>query len=366
MVGVARLLLLTLLACFLRRTVDESGQPQDSRDDSSTTADTQSPPDLSAVVLNELMADNDGAFEGEDGANPDWLELYNGGGATADLTGHALTDDWDDKDKAPLPDGTTIEAGEYLLMVADGSTDEGHLPFELNSQGDCLGLFDARGTVEDWYCYTAVAGNHAWARIPDGGKTWEATGWGTPGAANALLEERTAYPVGRGATWSYLDSGEDPGEAWTALGFDDSSWATGAAPLGYGDDQTTQVSYGPDSSDKHVTTWFRVHFELEEWHLAGAESVGLALRVDDGAVIWINGQELARDNMPEGAFTHDTLATTAIEGDAEGWETLFTMGTDALQQGDNVLAVEVHQADASSDDLTLDAALTLAWWGEVY
>ena len=52
--------------------------------------------------------------------------------------------------------------------------------------------------------------------------------------------------VARGATWKYLDNGTNQGTAWRATSFNDSTWASGPAELGYGDgDEATMVSYGP-------------------------------------------------------------------------------------------------------------------------
>src|SRR6185436_14862427 len=69
--------------------------------------------------------------------------------------------------------------------------------------------------------------------------------------------------VPSGSVWRYLDNGSDQGTAWRNLNFDDSSWAAGLAPLGYGDgDEATHVSYGPDPNNKYVTTYFRRAFTV--------------------------------------------------------------------------------------------------------
>ena len=60
----------------------------------------------------------------------------------------------------------------------------------------------------------------------------------------ASAQTQTLIPLN--GTWNYLDTGIDPIASWTSLGFDDSSWKTGAAELGYGDsDETTVVNFGP-------------------------------------------------------------------------------------------------------------------------
>ena len=61
--------------------------------------------------------------------------------------------------------------------------------------------------------------------------------------------EQAAEPLLRmGSTWNYLDNGSNQGTSWRQVGFDDSSWKSGRAQLGYGDgDEVTQVGYGQRS-----------------------------------------------------------------------------------------------------------------------
>src|SRR5678815_4920033 len=91
--------------------------------------------------------------------------------------------------------------------------------------------------------------------------------------------------VASNAVWKYFANGSDPG-AWTSTAFNDASWASGAAQLGYGDgDEATVVSYGPDASNKYITTYFRKAFTVP----AGLSSMTLRLLRDDGAVVYVNG-----------------------------------------------------------------------------
>ena len=71
--------------------------------------------------------------------------------------------------------------------------------------------------------------------------------------------------VPAGSTWKYLDNGSNQGTAWRAAGFNDSSWSSGPAELGYGDgDENTVVGFGPDSSNKYRTTYFRKTFNVRQ------------------------------------------------------------------------------------------------------
>ena len=93
------------------------------------------------VVINELMALNRAAVEGPDGAFSDWIELYNRSDKAVDLSGMALSDDPDERDKWRFPDGTVIAAGGYLIVWADGGAEnaEGlHASFRLSREGETL------------------------------------------------------------------------------------------------------------------------------------------------------------------------------------------------------------------------------------
>src|SRR5215218_8188324 len=137
-------------------------------------------------------------------------------------------------------------------------------------------------------------------------------------AAPALAVETTLVPAG--ATWKYLDNGSDQNTAWRANSFDDAAWAAGLAQLGYGDaDEATLVGFGPDSANKYITTYFRRSFNVAD---AGAfANLTLRLLRDDGAVVYLNGAEVWRSNMPAGTIAATALATAAISGDEES--TLF-------------------------------------------
>src|SRR5439155_3105557 len=126
--------------------------------------------------------------------------------------------------------------------------------------------------------------------------------------------------IAPGATWKYLDDGSNQGTAWESNTFDDSPWKSGAAQLGYGDDDVvTTVSFGPDADNKFVTTYFRKSFNVDD--PAAVKSLDLRLIRDDGAIIYLNGTEVYRNNMPGGAVTSATQASTTIGGEDEStWD----------------------------------------------
>lgn len=163
--------------------------------------------------------------------------------------------------------------------------------------------------------------------------------------------------IGWTSNWKYLDTGIAPAASWTSETFDDATWATGRAVLGYGDgDEGTVVSYGTDPNYKHYTTWFRQSFQLQD---AIGGVVTINAQVDDGAVFYVNGIEIARDNMPTGTIAPWTKAPTARYGIDETTVRTFAVPAEVLKPGTNVLAVEVHQNYRTSSDLRFDASMTL-------
>ena len=161
--------------------------------------------------------------------------------------------------------------------------------------------------------------------------------------------------IAKGDTWKYLDTGSNQGTVWRGINFTDSVWKSGAAPLGYGDPVQTTVSYGPNSAAKYPTTYFRREFNLAS--AANVVSLVGGLMRDDGAIVYLNGTEVFRSNMPEGTVVNTTYASSVVGGGDE--TTFFTRDIDPalLRDGKNVVAVELHQANANSTDLSFDFEL---------
>ncbi len=147
-----------------------------------------------------------------------------------------------------------------------------------------------------------------------------------------------------GSTWRY-QVGDAPA-GWRELDFDDSAWGEGPAPLGFGLEVATPLAPGA------ITHYFRRRFTASE--VAGVSDLLLHLRRDDGAVVYLNGAELTRSNMPAGAVSGVTPADSAAGGVDPLRYYKAPVPGDALLEGDNVLAVEVHQRAADSDDLVFD------------
>jgi len=159
--------------------------------------------------------------------------------------------------------------------------------------------------------------------------------------------------INQGSSWKYMDDGSNQGTAWQNLSYSDSAWSVGNAQLGYGDgDENTVISYGSSSSNKHICYYFRKTFNVSNPNANTALKISL-LR-DDGAVVYINGTEVARSNMPSGTITYTTLAASTVAGSSENTFFEYYAPATVLNSGQNIIAVEVHQRKQSSSDLSFD------------
>ena len=153
-----------------------------------TTLPAEPAPPL-VLCINEFVADNSDGWLDEVHANPDWIELHNPGDVTLSLADHYLTDDGEDPFKEPLDPSLEIEAGGFLLLVADGRPElgPGHLGFSLSRLGESVGLFREDGMGEVLH-FGPVERDFAWARSPDCCSSMpdcaEQVWYGTPGASN--------------------------------------------------------------------------------------------------------------------------------------------------------------------------------------
>ncbi|MFT5408131.1 MAG: hypothetical protein ACI8XO_000700 [Verrucomicrobiales bacterium] len=121
-----------------------------------------------------------------------------------------------------------------------------------------------------------------------------------------------------GSTWKYSDTGASPGANWATAEFGDDAWSKGAAQLGYGDrDEATPIDA---SKDNYPRYYFRQQFEVED--PGKLKPLVVRLLKDDGAIVYLNGKEVVRDNMPDGKVTHDTFAKAATPIEAASTSTI--------------------------------------------
>jgi hypothetical protein len=160
---------------------------------------------------------------------------------------------------------------------------------------------------------------------------------------------QTTPLVTLGSVWRYRNDAVDLGTAWRAKTYDDSTWASGPAEIGFGEsDQATTIANNLQS-----TTYFRHSFNVA--NLSGFGGLQMRLKRDDAGVVFINGSEVYRSsNLPQtGSISYTNYATSTGENTID----TATIPVSALQPGVNVIAVEIHQADAGSSDVSFDFEL---------
>ncbi len=173
----------------------------------------------------------------------------------------------------------------------------------------------------------------------------------------SYLDSYGQFLVPKHAIWKYLDDGSNQGTEWRDIGFDDASWNEGPAPLGYGDgNEATVLSFGNNSNDKHITYYFRHKFEVI--NPITTPNIMVKILRDDGAIVYLNGTEIVRSNMNDGEVSFTSLAQSSVSGNEEHTYYEYLLPSDQLIQGDNQLAVEIHQRSNSSSDIGFDFELS--------
>ena len=160
-----------------------------------------------------------------------------------------------------------------------------------------------------------------------------------------------------GADWKYFDQGQDLGTNWMQPDYDDSGWSNGPARFGFGDlAAATVVSYGTVSTNKNPTIYFR-HTFVASPDIAFTNLV-LRLAQRGGTLVWLNGQELWRTNLPAGPIVYTNFATPYSANIDSAYQ-FNPVNVDAAQllPGTNVLAAELHLLSRSIGSAGIDLEL---------
>ncbi len=292
------------------------------------------------VVISEFMAKNDETLVDGDGNYSDWIELYNTGEETVDLTGWYLSDDAADLTQWAFP-SASMGAGEFMVVFASGQDQADytdslgylHTTFKLGGSGESVILTESDGTT----------------------------------VASAFLDypeqsDDVSYGLDQESTSSYLIAeGEDatafvgttagPDSTWNTPSFSDSGWSSGTTGVGYGsaydsmigldlEDQMYVVTYnrGRPSYSYRNSAYIRVAFSLTDAEAASFSQLALRMKYDDGFVAYINGTQVAAENAPT-TLSYASSATAEHSGGAYEDYTLLN-ADDYLVSGDNVLAIQ--------------------------
>jgi len=254
------------------------------------------------IRINELMSSNLLTITDEDGDYPDWIELYNAEDAWLSLFNYSLTDNFSDTLKWIFPD-ISIAPNEYLTIFASGK----------NSADRIIHI----ETIINW-----------------------------------------------GDEWKYILGNSEPPANWREVSFDDSAWSVGASGFGYGDDDdSTNVCPDDPFAAPPISVFIRKKFAIN--NVNSVLGVLFHVDYDDGFVAYLNGAEIARANVGTIGIPppYDTFADAPREAE------IYTGGKpeeyriqdfqSLLQDGENVLAVQVHNVQVYSSDMSLIPFLTL-------
>jgi hypothetical protein len=261
---------------------------------------------------------------------------------TGELRWHVDADG--DVQAAAYSDGNVYFGGHFAPIFA--GTDRTMLAAVNASTG---ALLPFAPTLE-----TAYPGVQAMLATPSvlrvGGSFTNAGGTGLDRLAGYPVETAAPPLVAAGSQWAYVDDGSDQGTAWRAPGFDDVTWARGNAQLGFGDgDETTVLR------NRQITYYFRHAFDVTD--PAAFTELRMRLVRDDGAVVYLNGVEVVRTNMPAGEVTSETPASSTLSGPEESAWNEFGLAASGLVAGRNVISVEIHNSSRSSSDVSFDLEL---------
>lgn len=162
--------------------------------------------------------------------------------------------------------------------------------------------------------------------------------------------------ISAGSEWQYIFESK-PEQNWFESNFDASKWHRGSAVLGFGDkDISTKI--GPDELKKTVTRiYFRREFNINDIEINSLKKMVANLLVDDGALIYLNGREILRFNLPEGPINDETHALKVISKSGEMIYQNFSVPADSLKMGKNIISVILLQRKGRSSDMRFDMQL---------
>ena len=182
--------------------------------------------------------------------------------------------------------------------------------------------------------------------------------WATLAAPAAVV-----FPFN--SAWNFYvatNEASNPTAAWRVVGFDDSSWTNGLAPVGY----DTAGTPGPDpiasllptsGQGKYSSVCFRQKFDIV--NPGDVKSLQLDVRIDDGFIAWLNGTEVGRYNVAAGQLAYNAKAA-AVRETTNVTFVIPAAANNLLLTGANVIAIQGfnYNTNASENDFVFDAMLS--------
>ena len=324
-------------------------------------ANIVAPQDVPARLrINEWLADARTLF------STDFIEIYNPNTLPVNIGNCYLTNNPVEYiAESQLRQLTFVAANGYALFKADGDTTQGpdHLAFKLTPLQGEIGFFDANQVLIDSVIYGPQSTDVSQGRTPNGSTVIAYFNQPTPGGPNPGGTSgggtTTTVLLPMSAAWKYDKTDQFGNNNWAATGFVDSAWPSGAATLGKANPTegtppqavNTALILDTDSNgtNDRITFYFRTHFNFSG--STAGQQLQIKHIIDDGCIVYLNGVEVLRTGMPAGAPVYGTLANRTVA--TYTTEGPFNIPNASLVQGDNVVAVEVHQAAPTSSDLLM-------------
>jgi hypothetical protein len=250
------------------------------------------------------------------------------------------------------PSGLSVSAGTSGDAVSwSGSTDNsGSVSYQVLRNDRVVAVTSGTGVTLP----SAPAGTKYFVRAADAAGNWSAS----TAAVTATTAPTTQTLIAGGSTWSYYFNTTDPAPGFQAPAYDSSTWATGPAPIGFGQAVLGTTLTAPDP--KPLTAYYRKSITVAD--ASKVASVLLTTRADDGIVVYVNGTEVLRRNIDPGAVTSGTYANVAVSAsNAVANPVTLTLPGSAFVTGTNVITAEVHSnyrsTPSASFELTAQATL---------
>ena len=236
--------------------------------------------------------------------------------------------------------GLTVSTVKYL--------DRAPWPAAANGGGHALVVRNPDRRIDDWRNWT-VSTKPGGAPGTESGSANEVP----VGNPELVTQSGESVVVDYDATWSVIEGVDLTTTKWKELNYPAGNWRRGPGLIGFG---TTKVP--PPGIRSAARPGFVTYYMRHVFIYNGAPGAQLTVDaiVDDGAVFYLNNQEIGRIGMPGGAVRANTPANRNV-GDAIEEKAIFTVNPAALVRGTNILAVEVHQAPGPNPDLAFGMKL---------
>lgn len=238
---------------------------------------------------------------------------------------------------------------------AEGSAPTGYV---ITRGGEVVGSVDATTTT---FSEGGLASSTAYTY------TVTATGLGSLTSPPAAVEVSTTAPpaedelpvtIDAASAWTWRYSNDALAPEWNTVAFDDSAWLNGTGLFGRGVAGVTTNIEPVDIPSNPLSAQFRHTFTVLD---AGAVTDGTVTAIaDDGMVLYLNGTELGRANLPEGTLTQNTYTTIAPRhSTAVANPVTFTVPAALLLEGENVIAAATHASWRATPDLSFQLSLSM-------